>query len=1106
MKQQKVLASIVLGGLAACAVGTAAWLHMSAYAEQAEADTGNVLYTENFDNMSGTVGENFNAEDGKIKSSAQFSKFVLEGGKFTYDWKFSVDVVFPEIAEGSGFFGLNVHGMAEKSFEFTVENGVGNAGGMVIKYDNTAITNSDDLLTNLEVVPGREYTYEIIKYNDTITMSLDGVEYLKLQRDDIDKTSASAMDIYSFNNSEMTVDNLNVTRQARELDIDTDAGNLYSENFDSRAVGDNVAGEGTFTVTENKSVVSGAGYSRIDCGEVNFSNDWTISVDVKFPAEKYIFFGINVMGLQSGKTYDFTLEKKFLNNVSENFSIIKRHSPEEMLYNSFLNNGSHPALIDNMVHNVVLHKSGKTLTEYVDGKAVSFITSDDITDNGTAFNIYTTDAGVEIDNIVVKQVMPTGAVKSVSLIADKQELSVSESATFTTTVNPADAAIISGYKWYVDNAVVDGEEGSTFTYTATTAGSHYIKCEVDGVTSNTIAIKAKSDVDVDKGEILYTEGFNGKTEGEAVGENFTATADGKIVAGAGFAQYNAGELDFTNDWILSADVNFPADKDGFFGFNINGLQANKTYEFSVQKTPAGGYSTIKINPDNQTLYHSNDHGTNPALLNNLTYTVSLLKVGKTFTVYVDGVMCATLTIEEVTGSGSNFNIYTFNLDGVKIDNLTVQEVRATTTIDSVTIISDKSTISTMQKAKLSVKVLPSTALIESIVWKVDDIPVADEVGTEFTFGSETAGSYRITCTVNGVESDEIIITVNEASEEEKDALYYESFDSGSKWGSFDVRDGAAHTVAGSPYHRYDYTTFNMVRDFDVTFKVTFNGEIANDAYVGFVAKGLTNSTGEVEFNIHRAPTIVSVGGTEEVVNVSNLVIKVNGVEKYFSNDSEKGGRLDSLTLETGRTYTYRLVRYNDQFEMYIDDTLAIKYYLKDAASEPNIPEYMFFYTFNADGTSITIDDMKIKPAQPITDRVEPPVVEVESAYVTASSISIKKGESSTLTVQSSPFDATVTSYAWYVNDTLIEGATEKSYVFTATEAGEYVFKCVVNGTITSETKTVTVKDDTPINPPANGGKSDNKGLIIGLSVAGGVVALAAAGTVAGIIVYKKRKH
>ena len=335
-----------------------------------------------------------------------------------------------------------------------------------------------------------------------------------------------------------------------------------------------------------------------------------------------------------------------------------------------------------------------------------------------------------------------------------------------------------------------------------------------------------------------------------------------------------------------------------------------------------------------------------------------------------------------------------------------------------------------------------------------------------------------------MESDEIIITVNEASEEEKDALYYESFDSGSKWGSFDVRDGAAHTVAGSPYHRYDYTTFNMVRDFDVTFKVTFNGEIANDAYVGFVAKGLTNSSGEVEFNIHRAPTIVSVGGTEEVVNV----------------------RLDSLTLETGRTYTYRLVRYNDQFEMYIDDTLAIKYYLKDAASEPNIPEYMFFYTFNADGTSITIDDMKIKPAQPITDRVEPPVVEVESAYVTASSISIKKGESSTLTVQSSPFDATVTSYAWYVNDTLIEGATEKSYVFTATEAGEYVFKCVVNGTITSETKTVTVKDDTPINPPANGGKSDNKGLIIGLSVAGGVVALAAAGTVAGIIVYKKRKH
>ena len=117
-------------------------------------------------------------------------------------------------------------------------------------------------------------------------------------------------------------------------------------------------------------------------------------------------------------------------------------------------------------------------------------------------------------------------------------------------------------------------------------------------------------------------------------------------------------------------------------------------------------------------------------------------------------------------------------------------------------------------------------------------------------------------------------------------------------------------------------------------------------------------------------------------------------------------------------------------------------------------------------------------------------------------MSIRSGESRTLTVQSTPFDATVTTYAWYINDVRVEGATEKSYTFTAEEAGEYEFKCVVNGTITSESKTVTVSETSA--PGSEEPAEENLGLIIGLSVAGGVVVLAAAGIVIWRVIRKRR--
>lgn len=600
---------------------------------------------------------------------------------------------------------------------------------------------------------------------------------------------------------------------------------------------------------------------------------------------------------------------------------------------------------------------------------------------------------------------------------------------------------------------------------------------------NIVVEKSTLTPDLTQGDMIYTENFSSLEANEVVENNFTATDDGRILAGEGFAQYILPEISCGEDWLFSFEATFPGERDGFIGLNVLGMAASD-YEFTVQKTPGTCYALIKENPSGTTFYHSNDHGTNPVLVNELTYSIAVLKVGNMFSVLVDGRTVAICEISGELAEVTAMNLYTFNLAGVKVDNLELRKVLPSSLVTSVTLSSDKQSISTMQSAQILANVLPTTAKLETVDWYISGVKAEGSNGTAFRFSSQTVGTYEIVCSVNGVESAPITVQVTEPSEEEKNSLVYENFESmgnGSKWGSFDVVDGKA--VTNSAYNRYDFD-YAFVRDFEISFDVVWNDTPASDSYVGIDIFGLATTANEVEFNFHNA---------EE----DNLVVKYNGNERWYSNDTDKAGMLETLEFVTGETYTYKFVRYDDQFEFYVNDLLAIKYYISD----PTVPTGMFLYTYNGEGVSLSIDNVMIKAAREITNRVEPPVVDVESAYITASSITIAEGESTSLTVQCTPFDATVTSYTWYLNDTLIEGATQKTYVFTPSEAGEYVFKCVVNGTVTSETKTVSVTVATGDKPQTI---NRNTGLIIGLSVAGGIIVLAAAGIIVWRIRAKRR--
>lgn len=638
-------------------------------------------------------------------------------------------------------------------------------------------------------------------------------------------------------------------------------------------------------------------------------------------------------------------------------------------------------------------------------------------------------------------------------------------------------------------------------------GMNVYTFNLNGAKVDNIKIEKNTvDLAMEIGEVAYSQDFEAMEAGDMCGD-FTVTEDKQITSEDD--NFKAVQLDtsivFPEDWLLKADVTMPNDKAGFFGFNLYGLQPDTTYEFTMEQKFGEAFSIIKkhITPalSDPTIYNSflTDSLVH-SMPGNLTYEIGVMKVGKMFSMTLDGRILMTVELSEVQSTASGFNIYCTGLGGIKIDNVQLLQVSSVVPVESVTLTSDKPSISTMQSATIRAEVLPATAKIESVEWEVDD-EVVENSGTTFAFSSQDVGEHTIVCTVNGVASAPLTVNVTEPSEDEKNSLFYENFDAlpdGTQWGSFTVQNGAAHT--NKDYNRYD-VVFDFERDFEVTFDVTWNDDITIDSYVGFVVQGLTETAAEVEFNFHRVPV-----SEEEGAPVSNVVVKYNGTERYFSNDPEKGGRLDSLTFETGTTYTYRFVRYNDQFEIYVNDQLAVKYYMKDANSDPTVPTGMFLYTYNESAVPVTIDNFVIRAAEEITDRVEPPVVEVTSAYVTASSVIIGAGESTTLTAQATPFDATVTSYQWYLDGTAISGATEKNYVFTAGEKGEYTFKCLINGTVESESKTITV------NAPQGGGDTqtpaetpDHTGLIVGLSV-GGVVVVAAAGAVIWLIIRKRRKQ
>ncbi|WP_264230130.1 hypothetical protein [Acholeplasma laidlawii] len=554
-------------------------------------------------------------------------------------------------------------------------------------------------------------------------------------------------------------------------------------------------------------------------------------------------------------------------------------------------------------------------------------------------------------------------------------------------------------------------------------------------------------------------------------------AESVSVLSQGFPSFD--ESLFKSNWKISYDIIYPENVVGYFGINIHGIDSS-LYELTVQKTEGNnGYVLVKKNGEE--FAHSNGSGgvKNPTMYVNDRNHIDIYMTNGDLEIFVNGQLTVRTFISDAKAP-SNIDFYSYDAFGMKFGNFKYSMNDYDLPLTSVSIQSSKYKISTLQSTIISSKLNPSSANINSIEWYINDALVEDQTGRSLTFGSQTPGSYTVKAIIDGIESNVVTIEVTEPSDLELNSIYYENFDSmtdGSTFGGFVIRNGKAF----SNHQTYGNKMFDFafVKNWEFSYDITFYGESEHPTYIGLNILGLVEpNSREFELNLKKDKTD-SEG--EDLV-----VIKDTGVETLF-NHSETYGRMPELNIVNGETYNYRIVRWEDQLEIWVNDELAIKTYY----SNPAIATRLFLYWYNGGGANLEVDNLIYRESEEIEDKILPPHVNVESAYITSNKVKAKTGEEVILTLMTEPSFATPIDIQWYVNDELIEGATTKNYSFNTDKPGTYIFKVITDG-ITSDTRTITITQADVEQPDIE----TNKGLSAAettMIIIGGVVLLSGLG-------------
>lgn len=254
---------------------------------------------------------------------------------------------------------------------------------------------------------------------------------------------------------------------------------------------------------------------------------------------------------------------------------------------------------------------------------------------------------------------------------------------------------------------------------------------------------------------------------------------------------------------------------------------------------------------------------------------------------------------------------------------------------------------------------------------------------------------------------------------------------------------------------------------------------ANEVTMGGV------STGEIFVDFARTPKIeISV---ENVTYAYDVYVYVDGGMKGYS--------LLNNSTETG------------EVEVWILSGITANEPLFDKISTEKNTVHSIRFAIYASGVEGEADSVSVSSFALVYDEVEPePVVEVERVLVTGSKSTVEENEELVLTANVIPEGAAVNSVVWYVNDALVEGATELTYTFKQAEVGTYRVVAEVNGIKSAERKIVVNEgepqtSETPAESTDTPAGSDEGGCVGGISATASAIGILALAVVA-----LRRKH
>lgn len=549
-----------------------------------------------------------------------------------------------------------------------------------------------------------------------------------------------------------------------------------------------------------KSIVSqwgGSPWFALGAADMDLVDNYEVSVDVMYPDGTNGICGFQIGGAVDGNSYEIacihfmTSGNKIVYVNGSNGQIVNSSDPNlGGVYNTF-------DIKQGEWFRFRMIKLGSEFYYFVDDTLVAQQT---ISFNytkllGIAFIQFLENDSVGLcyDNLFVGG-LEVGEAQDIAVTNMQLNLASTEIGSgglLTASVNWAPYnAKLSDIQWYVNDVLVEGQNGAILNYRCDTAGQIKVQAKCGGISSvakmvQVIELRAFELKDTSDWEVLREETFEYWTAGTAWGANNpdVLKSDGNGVVehqkGTPYAKcgmfWDIGTGEFPLNYELSLDFKFKENSNGYVKWIVNGFFSDATDKsaiVTVTKEGTSAYVTLVDESTNTTLIHSGirslggrDVNLSEIIQYNQWYTLTMYKYGDGVAIYIDDTMVGSTEFSRSTAAIANYCIVVTEFPdqpeaGCYIDNAKIRvETIAGKDVETVTVSSSGNSVKVGETVVLTATVFPDTAEYETIAWYVNGQVVESATALEYEFTPATAGEYKIKCVVDGIESLEKSITV-----------------------------------------------------------------------------------------------------------------------------------------------------------------------------------------------------------------------------------------------------------------------------------------------------------------------------------------------------------